>query len=189
MMTNRIAQPLVALVRGPKQVKVRATHPAIDIRAGHAVPLEWASRFALIQPVDPYRVVSGRSTEPLSPGTGIDVSEGAGIDQQHLPTNRQLHTQRIGVTMPHPADLAGPGVNHELRGDRFRARHHVNPARLQAKRRDRSLRGRQFLESTYFLDAYKPNSLLSNDTGGGLKVRPVEKHRTCGEGIQQVLDT
>src|SRR5215469_17790926 len=134
-MTNRIAQPLVTIVRGHKQVKVRTGHPAIHIRAGNVVPLEWATRFRLRYAVDLQRVVSRRSTEPLSLGSGIDVSEGPGIDKQHLPSNRQLYTQRISMTMPYPADLAGPRIDYELRSGCFRARHHVYPARLQTERR------------------------------------------------------
>src|SRR6266481_3761674 len=156
-MTNGIAQPLVALVRCYEEVKVVASHPAIYIRGRHTIPLEWASRFGLMRAVDLQCIMSGRSAKPVSLGSRVDVSQGAGIDKQHLPIGCQLHTQRIGMTMPYPAGLLRAHINHELRLHRFRARHHVNPTRLQTKRRHRPSRRRQFLELAYTLDSQEPN--------------------------------
>src|SRR4029077_18432533 len=66
--------------------------------------------------------------------------------------------------------------------------HHVNPARLQTKRRHRPSRRRQFLELAYTLDSQEPNSLFSNATSRRLKVRSIEERGTRCERIQQVPD-
>src|SRR6267378_495810 len=184
--TNRIAQSLVAIVRCYKEVKVLAGHPAIYIRGGHTIPLEWASRCGLVRAVDLHCVMSGRSAKPVSLGNRIDVSEGTGVDKQHLSADRQLHTQRISMTVSYPAGLLRPDINDKLRLHRFHVRHHVNPARFQTKRTRSLLRRRQLLESAYTLGSHEPHSFFSNATSRRFKVRAVEQRRTRCEGIQQV---
>ena len=188
-MLNRVSQPAIATMRADEEIKGFASHPAFHTHIGQAFPPKRSARLGLAQVVHLRRVVTDRSAEPVALGIRVDISKRAWINQQRLPVDSQLHTQRIGMVVACPACSVRAGINHELTCHGIRTGHHVDSAVLQIKGSRRWLLERKFLEPPRPRGSKQPNCFLPNGTSHCFKVGPVEQHRSGCKGIEQLPRT